>query len=366
FGYIRSTPFFPAINHTDPALAYGDGLFQGFNSADGSIFGSYGNVYQIKQDMTYTRGTHSFKWGVEIRLNKDATIFGTNPNGLYTFGGGTAYSQVFIPSAGGQHDINPGDPLPDALTGLLTGTPYSYTVNGLVGLTPGGDRFDEAAVRREAYNFYFQDAWKLTPRLSITYGLRYDLNSRIKEAKHRTSVIVPVNPSGKETSFFDPTASQVYLYNPQPVYPLDKKGWGPRLAVDFAATKNTPVHAGGSLMTILPNLWQYNFVTGAFPLVFSPLITALPDVPVPFHNTVTPVILPTVFDTQGNPLFPNGDSSKTPSNTAVDLQRFQNDLAAITPGNQVQLFNTASISRNFRNGYIATWTAGVDHDFHGV
>src|SRR4029077_8215608 len=56
FGYIRSTPFFPAINHTDPALAYGDGLFQGFNSADGSIFGSYGNVYQIKHDMSYSHG----------------------------------------------------------------------------------------------------------------------------------------------------------------------------------------------------------------------------------------------------------------------------------------------------------------------
>ena len=32
FSYIRSTPFFPAINHTQPAMAFGDGLFQGFNS----------------------------------------------------------------------------------------------------------------------------------------------------------------------------------------------------------------------------------------------------------------------------------------------------------------------------------------------
>ena len=366
FGYIRSTPFFPAINHTDPALAYGDGLFQGFNSADGSIFGSYGNVYQIKHDMSYSHGTHSFKWGGEIRLNKDATIFGTNPNGLYTFGGGTAFSQVFIPSASGQHDIHPGDPLPDALTGLLTATPYSYTINGLTGLTPGGDRFDEAAVRREAYNFYFQDTWKVTSRLSFSYGLRYDLNSRIKEAKHRTSVIVPVDPSEKETSFFAAGASQIYLYNPQPVYPFDRNGWGPRASVDFAATKDTTLHAGGSIMTVLPNLWQDNFVTGAFPLVFSPVITALPDAPVSFRNTFTPVTLPTVFSTQGQPLFPNGDSSKVPANTQVDVQRFQNDLAAITPGNQVQLFTTGSISRNFRNGYIATWTAGVDHNFRGV
>ncbi len=33
FGYIRSTPFFPAVNHTQPAIEFGDGLFQGFNTA---------------------------------------------------------------------------------------------------------------------------------------------------------------------------------------------------------------------------------------------------------------------------------------------------------------------------------------------
>jgi hypothetical protein len=46
FGFVRSTPVFPAANHTDVALTFGDGLFQSFNSADGSIFGSYGDVYQ--------------------------------------------------------------------------------------------------------------------------------------------------------------------------------------------------------------------------------------------------------------------------------------------------------------------------------
>src|SRR5437667_9679490 len=151
-GYIRSTPLFITSNHTQPALAFGDGLFEGFNSADGSIFGTYGNVYQLKHDMVYTHGAHSFKWGAELRFNRDSTIFGTNPNGLYTFGGGTAYSPVLIPSASGQHDIHLGDPLPDSLTGLLTATPYSYTVTAAASLTPKGDKFDEAAVRREAYN----------------------------------------------------------------------------------------------------------------------------------------------------------------------------------------------------------------------
>ena len=185
--YIRSTPFFPAINHTQPGIGFGDGLFQAFNLPAGSIFGSYSNLYQFKQDMASILGSHAFKWGVEIRANRDSTIFGTNPNGIYSFGGGTAYSPVFIKSASGTHDIQVGDPLPDSLTGLLTATPFSYNITVAAGITPVGDKFDEAGVRREAYNFYFQDAWKATPQLTVNYGLRYEVNSRIHEATKRTS-----------------------------------------------------------------------------------------------------------------------------------------------------------------------------------
>src|ERR1700681_2925267 len=185
--YIRSTPFFPAINHTQPGIGFADGLFQAFNLPAGSIFGSYSNLYQFKQDMAWVRGSHAFKGGVEIRVNRDSTIFGTDPNGIYTFGGGTAYSPVLIKSASGTHDIQIGDPLPNSLTGLLTATPFSYNITAAASITPVGGKFDEAGVRREAYNFYFQDAWKATPRLTVNYGLRYEVNSRIHEATKRTS-----------------------------------------------------------------------------------------------------------------------------------------------------------------------------------
>ena len=226
FSYIRSTPFFPAINHTQPAITFGDGLFQGFNSAGGSIFGSYGNLYQLKHDMSYVHSNHAFKFGVEIRFNRDATIFGTNPNGIYSFGGGTAYSPVLITSASGTHDIQPGDPLPDSLTGLLTATPYSYGVIAAADVTPKGDKFDEAAVRREAYNFYFQDTWKATSRLTLNYGLRYEVNSRIHEAEHRTSIPRFVDASGKDVPYWDHNAKQPFFYNPQPPYDMDWGGLG--------------------------------------------------------------------------------------------------------------------------------------------
>ncbi len=366
FGYIRSTPFFPTTNHTQPALAFGDGLFQGFNSAGGSIFGSFGNLYQFKQDMSYVHSSHSFKWGVEIRVNRDATIFGTNPNGIYSFGGGTAYSPVLIKSASGTHDIQPGDPLPDSLTGLLTATPYSYGVIAAADVTPRGDRFDEAAVRRQAYNFYFQDTWKANSHLTLNYGLRYEVNSRIHEAENRTSLPRFVGPDGKDVAYSDHSAKQIFLYNPQPPYDQDWNGWGPRFSVDYAVASHTVLHAGGAITTIVPNLWQDNFVTGGIPLATSLYVSALPNVPLPFQNVAVPVNLPQPYTMAGQLLFPNGDASHVAPNTQVDLARYQNDLKALTPGNQVQLLSMIGFAKNFRNGYVESYTAGIDHDFRDV
>jgi hypothetical protein len=365
-GYIRSTPFFPAVNHTLPAIGFGDGLFQGFNSAGGSIFGSYGNLYQFRHDVMGLRGSHTFKWGVEVRFNRDSTIFGTDPNGAYSFGGGTAYSPVPIASASGTHNIQVGDPLPDSLTGLLTATPYSYSITAVANLTPAGDKFDEAGVRREAYNFYFQDTWKATSRLTINCGLRYELNTRIHEATKRTSLPEFVGADGRPAPYWDRKAKRVLVVNPQPPYNQDWNGWGPRLGVDYAVGKHTVLHTGGAINTILPNLWQDNFLTAAIPFTFAPYVTALPGVSVPFHNTFVPVSLPPAYTIQGGPVFATGKTTDVPPNTQVDLPRFQKDLAALTPGNQVQLLTVTGIARNFGNGYVGSWTAGLDHDFGDV
>jgi len=372
-GYIRSTPFFPTINHTQPGIGFADGLYQSFNAPSGSIFGSYSNLYQFKEDLAWVRGSHAFKWGVEIRVNRDSTIFGTNPNGLYEFGGGTAYccgdgtnKTVTITSASGTHDVGPGGPLPDALTGFLTATPFSYNITAAADITPVGGKFDEAGVRREAYNVYFQDAWKATAQLTVNYGLRYEVNSRIHEATKRTSGPFFFGPDGKPAPYADRTATQIILINPQPPYNQDWNGWGPRLGLDYAVGKNTVVHAGGAVSTILPNLWQDNFLTAAIPFVFSPYVTALPGVWVPFQDTFAPVNLPTAYNVQGQPIFATGRTQDVPANTEIDFPRFQNDLTANTPGHQVQLLTITGIARNFGNGYIGSWTAGVDHDFRDV
>ena len=359
--YIRSTPSFVPHNGAQPALSFGDGLFEAFNSTGGTRTEAFGNLFQIRQTVQWIHGEHTLGAGFEGRFNRDATVFGITPNGAYTFGGGPAYSPVAITSASGQHNIQPGDPLPDSLTGLLTATPFSYTTWVASPRFPQGDHIDEAGDHRDAYNFYVQDTWKATPRFTTTYGLRYEYDTPISERNHLTSGPRIVGPGGNLARYWDPGAYQIFLFNPQPPYQRDWDGWGPRVSADWQATDHTSFHAGASIATLLLNLWQDNSVTGSIPMAFSPFITALPGAPVTFENTVTVFNAPPVFTPEGQLVFTSPDTKKVPPNTQIDLQRFEMDLAALSPGHQLHPLSLFGFTHNYRNGYIETYSAGVEH-----
>jgi len=365
-GFIRATPFFPSINKTQPALEFGDGLYEPFDSADGSVIGAFGNLLQAKQNFTYLHGAHTLKWGWEVRQNRDATIFGTNPNGLYTFGGGPAYAPIAIPSASGQHDVHIGDLLPDALTGLLTATPFSYMISLASPEAATGDRFNEAALHRQAYNFYFQDAWKVSPRFHVDYGLRYEYNSRFNEPKDRTSGPVFLSPDGQHARFWDPGVHQDFLVRPEPSYQNDWRGWGPRVAIELRQSEHTVWHAGAAITTRLPNLFQEDFETGGAPFMIQPTLTAKPGSSVTFQNLITHFNLPMPYTTSGQLVFPTGRTTDVPPNTVMDLQRYETDLAAATPGHQIQPLSIFGMMHDFANGYIESYTAGVDQEWRDV
>jgi hypothetical protein len=63
-----------------------------------------------------------------------------------------------------------------------------------------------------------------------------------------------------------------------------------------------------------------------------------------------------------NLIFPNGQSTDARPNTVMDLQRYQDDVAAEIPGRQPQL-PPLSAYYNFRNGYIGSWTLSVERQF---
>ena len=265
----------------------------------------------------------------------------------------------------GQHDIQAGAPLPDTLTGFLTATPFSYNTTAALALTPQGDRFDAVAVHREAYNFFFQDAWKVTPRFTLNYGLRYEVNSRLHEAERRTSTFLTVDANGKSVPVWEAGARQIMVLNPQPPYKQDLNGWGPRASAEWRASTGTVLSAGGGITTILPPLGMY-VLAGVFPFIVSPNLTALPAAPVPFKNAVATLQLPPVYTTSGQLAFPTGRTTDVAPNTELDVPRFQADLSALTPGHQAQPLSVYGTSPDLPNGYIANFTAGIEQTFKDV
>lgn len=363
---LRTTPIFSAINQTQPALVFADGLYEAFNGPGGTLTGVYGNLLELRQSFAWAHGGHNLKWGAETRINRDTSVFGLDPNGLYTFGGGTAYAQVPIRSQSGFHDIRPGDPLPDTLAAFLTGTPYSFTASVAAPLFPQGNHIGESAEQREAYNFYVEDLWKATPRLSVSYGLRYEVNSRIHEGHNLTSAPRIVGADGEPARFWDPGARQIFLFNPQPPYDMDWGGWGPRLSLEMRGPGQTTFHAGAAITTILPNLFQDNFLTGGVPFVFDPYLTATQGAPVPFVNGVTAFNLPPVYTPDRQLIFKTGRSTDVAANTPIDLLRFEQNLAAQTPGQTPNPLNIFGMSKDFANGYIMTYSAGLEHQFSDI
>jgi hypothetical protein len=343
----RSTPGFPTPDSTDPAVKFEDGLFEAFNSAGGSVMQAYGNLFQEQENISYTAGQHTLKTGFEVRKNVDTTYFGIPPNGEYDFGGGTAYATEAIASASGRHNINLGDPLPDTLSGLLSGSPFAYIVAIAPPGVSDGTHIGPAAINRSDYNAYVEDTWKVTPKLTLDYGVRWEYYTPITERAHRTG------------SFRTLNGALDYVVNPQPGYSTTWNGWGPRTQISWAPLKNFTAHAGGAVMVIPPNIWQDNMLTGSTPFSISPRRQSSSSAPLAYGFTITPSMLPIAYDLSGNDILAKG-SKNIPANTPMDVDRYEKDLASVTSSGAVSALNLSGIDAKFGDGALYTWTLGLE------
>jgi len=344
----RTTPGFPTPNHTDPGVKFADGLFEAFNSAAGSVMQAYGNLFHGRQTVSFVTGRHAIRAGVEARINRDTTYFGTSPNGEYGFGGGTAYATEAIASASGNHNINVGDPLPDTLSGFLSGSPFTYTVAVAPSFVSTGEHMGPAAINRENYAWWVQDTWKVTPRFTLDYGIRWDVYTPISERAGRTS------------RFSSLTGDQQYLINPQPGYHKQYDGWEPRIQASWQVTNNLTAHAGGSIMAVPPNIWQDNFLTGATPFAVYPRQVSSAENPLPYGFTITPAQVPTTYTPDGKDVFASGKTKDVPANTVMDVDRYERDMAALTDSPNIIPLTLQGIDPRFGNAWLYTWTAGLE------
>ncbi|HKS82408.1 MAG TPA: carboxypeptidase-like regulatory domain-containing protein [Candidatus Acidoferrales bacterium] len=185
-------------------------------------------VRNVTDNLTWTRGNHTITFGGEFRystafdtgtfppiaqnlgisgVDPAAGMFNTNP-----VAGCTTDTQGCFP--GGLSSANNNEALNDAeaLYSLLTGRvssisgnvqlntlkkPYTYTPSAQGGQTKLEEEFKEGG-------FYVQDAWKVTPHLSLNYGLRFQFTGPITNTNNYFTGPTFANLLGPSSGLFQP------------------------------------------------------------------------------------------------------------------------------------------------------------------
>ena len=244
--------------------------------------------------------------------------------------------------------------MPDTLSGFLSGSPFVYTVGIAPPYFSNGAHIGPAAINRNNVSFFVQDTFKVNSRLTLDYGIRWDLYTPIGERAHRTSTLVPAD------------GAQQYVINPQPGYKTNWNAWQPRVQIAWQATPKFLARAGASIMTIPPNIWQDNFLTGSTPFAVYPRLLSAPGAPIHYGFQITPAEVPPVYSTSGANIFPADNPKQVAPNTVMDVNRYEQELAALTPGGPVSDLSLSGIDPSFGSATLYTWTAGLERKLGGL
>jgi len=342
-GYVYDNKANLAQDNKTPATAYGIntgvtdpqrfGLPQinvpPFNSLGGGVnwpkFQGPDSVWQGSDSVSYLRGKHGFKFGVEVRHGSvnEGSFRGSKGQIFFNSGSGA------FPGSTNLEDFLAGDP---SFGKITYGNPQRHETQWL-------------------YALYFQDDWRVSPNLTLNLGLRYEYETPIREDHNLLGNFDPklgLVQVGKQIS--DP-------YNP------DHKQFAPRVGVawDVTGKGKTIVRAGASIVydtisleTLLVQENVQNATTIGLATIPTGAPTVVNGVTTPGTGTiaVSSVVIPNLnwngSSVGGSPIFP-----------AAPIQCGDGNLAFNDP----PPCNVLGIDRNFRTPYITTWSIGVQHAF---
>jgi hypothetical protein len=232
-------------------------------------------VNDIADDVSWTKGNHSFTFGTQIFIIRNSDInynssfsFGTTNSDWVDVGGfaGKSLSPLNPANAGypgvdSSFDNSYDWPL-IGMMGIVTedNAQYNYTLNPNHTGTPLNQG---APVARQwdsdEYDFYVQDSWKVRPNFTVNYGLRYELMSPVWEANGEQ-----VAPTISMSQWFAQRASNALQGLPSNL--------SPNISFDLAGPKyNKPGYYGWQTKNFAPNVsmvWSPNFSEGLLHKVF--------------------------------------------------------------------------------------------------
>jgi hypothetical protein len=181
FGYVNWFSLFlqtPEISYKVPG-AYGSGFpalrfaGQGLSMIGENVDRTVGsNNFNFQDALSWTTGRHTFKFGMRYDWLEDNTQTLGNQNGTYTF---SPFTTGQPGTAASGHSF----------ASLLLGAPS--TANMQFGLPVLG--------RSQSWGFFAQDDWKISNRLTVNLGLRYEMQTPFYDHNGNTSSLDLTKPN---------------------------------------------------------------------------------------------------------------------------------------------------------------------------
>ncbi|HKU24006.1 MAG TPA: carboxypeptidase regulatory-like domain-containing protein [Candidatus Sulfotelmatobacter sp.] len=191
-----------------PALLISDYVGAGFANAGNDPYGNYKqgqDTGQLTVLLSKIHGAHELKFGFEGRLHQQNYIQTNAPLGYFQFSnvGSSLCSQPGITTAcadaANASNSSGGDAMASFLMGQMLGPGGYYEIQF------------QPATQNYQYAWFAQDNWKITPKLTLNLGVRYDVSlPRTDKFNHQDwfnpNAVNPLN--GGKISYTDPLTGQ--------------------------------------------------------------------------------------------------------------------------------------------------------------